>query len=117
MILGDPGDQHFYQKLWSYLRLINQSRGHTPRGASPCLLYGTTPGGHASQASMQAPFPYQVTLSKRHRLAAAMRSVGVPLASSMLRYPFRRQSDKHDRLPGSVPRAHTAAVLAWTDGL
>ena len=48
---------------------------------------------HHSQRSylvspMQAPFPYWVTPSRRHRLATAMSSVGVPLASSMLSYPF-----------------------------
>ncbi|MPC61075.1 hypothetical protein E2C01_055138 [Portunus trituberculatus] len=52
---------------------------------------------------MQAPFPCQVTSSKRHRFVAAMSSVDVPLASSMLGYPFWRQPDIQDRLPGRVP--------------
>ena len=56
--------------------------GYTSGDALPHLLYGATPGGHASRISMQAPFPYQVTPSRRHRFAAAKSSVGVPLASS-----------------------------------
>ena len=55
---------------------------------------------------MQAPFPY----NKRHRLGAAISSMGVPLASSMLPYPLRRQPDKQDRLLGSVPHAHIGIV-------
>ena len=74
------------------------------------LPYDTTPDGHASLVSKQAPFPYRVTPSKRHRLAVAMRSVGVPLASSMLGDPFLRQHDKQDWIPGSVPLTHVAAV-------
>ena len=37
---------------------------HMQGGSKSCLPYGTIPSGHASQASMQAPFPYQVTLSR-----------------------------------------------------
>ena len=36
---------------------INHGR-HTPGSTLPRLPYGTTPGGHASQVSMQAPSPY-----------------------------------------------------------
>ena len=59
---------------------------------------------------MQAPFPYWVTPRRRHQLAGAMSSVGIPLASSMLDYPWWRQPDKQDQFPGSVPYAHIATV-------
>ena len=82
--------------------------GHTPGGALPHLPYGATP-------DEQAPFPYRVTPSRRHRLAAAKSSVGVPLTSSKSGCPLQKQPDKHDRLPGIVPHAHIAEVGA--DGL
>ena len=44
----------------------------------PRLPYGATPGGHALRVSMQTPFLYRVTPSRRHRLAAAKTSVGIP---------------------------------------
>ena len=91
---------------------INQSGGHTTGGALPRLPYGTTPGSHALLASMQAPFPYPVTPSRRHRLAAAKSSVGVPLASSKLGCPLWKQPDKQDRLPVITPHAHIAEVDA-----
>ena len=95
---------------------INQSinhEGQTAWGASPCPLYDATPGSHASWVSTQASFQYWLTSSRRHRLAAAVSSVGVPLASSMLGYHFRRHSDKPDRLPGSAPHAYMAAVSVY----
>ena len=39
------------------------------RGTSPRLPYGGIPDSHASGVSIQAPFPYQVNPSNRHRLA------------------------------------------------
>ena len=77
-------------------------------GTLPRLPYGTTPGSHTSRVSMQASFPYQVTPSRRHRLA----TVGIPLASSKLGYPLQKQPDKQDWLPGIAPHAHIAAVDA-----
>ena len=89
--------------------------GHTPGGALPRLPYGATPGGHASQVSMQAPFSNLVSPSRRHRLATAKSSVGIPLASSKPGYPFCKQPDTQDQLPDIAPHAHIAAVGA--DGL
>lgn len=81
---------------------IAGSVGDTPVGASPHLHYGTTLGGHALHVSMQGPFPYQVTHSKRHGLASAKSS----LSSAMPGYPFRKQPNKQDWLLGSVTYAH-----------
>ena len=39
-----------------------------------------------------------------------MSSVCIPLASSMLDYPFQRQTDEQDWFPGSMPHAHIATV-------
>ena len=61
-----------------------------PGDALLCLPYGATIGSHASEVSMQAPFPHGVIPSRRQCLAAAMSSVGVPWASSMLGYPFQK---------------------------
>ena len=63
-------------------------------GTIPYLSYGAPSGSHASRVSMQAFFLYQVTPSKIHQLATAMTSVGTPLASSIMGYPFQRQPDK-----------------------
>ena len=94
---------------------INQSWGTYDGGALPHLLYGATPGGHAMQVSMRATFPYRVTPSRRHQLAVAKSSVGVPLASSKSGYPLQKQPNKQDRLPGIPLHAHIAPVGA--DGL
>ena len=51
-----------------------------------------------------------LTPSRRHRLAAAKSSVGALLASSNPGYPFRKQPNKLDWLPGSVPHAHIATI-------
>ena len=67
-------------------------------GVLPSQPYGATPGGHALRVSMQAPFPYQVTPSRRHQLAAAKSSLGVPLASSKLGCPLQKQPDNQDWL-------------------
>ena len=103
-----------YTDVMAVAPSINQSWGTYDGGALPHLLYGATPGGHAMQVSMRATFPYRVTPSRRHRLAAAKRSVSVPLASKS-GYPLRNQPDKQDRLPGIAPHEHIAAV--GTDGL
>ena len=86
-----------------------------PGGASPRLPYGTISSGYALQVSLQAPFLYQVTPRRRHYLAAAMSSMGVPLASFMLHYPFWRQPNNQDWLPDSMCQPHIAAVSV--DGL
>ena len=110
----DICETQFFIKNAKYSISIDQSWGHTPGGALPRLSYVATHGGHASRVSMQAPFPYQVTPSRRHRLAAAKSSVGIPLTSSKSGCLLRKQPDQ-DRLPGIVPHAHIAAV--GVDGL
>ena len=98
-----------------FVSSIHQSWGHTPGGALPSLPYGATHSGDTLQVSMEAPFPYRVTPSRRHRLAAAKSSVGVHLASSNSGCPLQKQPDKQDRLLGIAPHAHIAAFGA--DGL
>ena len=101
-------------RCWQFSISINHRR-HTSGGEVPHLPYGATPGGHASRVSMQAPFPYWVTLSRRHQLDTAKSFVGAPLASSKLGYLLQKQPDKQDQLPDIPPHVHIAAVGA--DGL
>ena len=75
------------ETITCYMKLFQSIMGHTPGDALPRQPYGATPGGHASRVSMQAPFPYRVTPSRRHRLATEKSSVGVPLAFSKSGYP------------------------------
>ena len=85
---------------------------------SPTLWHSydsAIPSGYAAlRIYIQVPFPYQVIPSQRQQLATALSSMGVPLASSILGYPFRRQPDW---LPIIVPHTHTGAVganvLCW----
>ena len=60
-------------KRTELIQSINHG-GHTPGGALPRLPYGATPGGHASRVSMEAPFLYRVTPSRRHRGVGISRS-------------------------------------------
>ncbi|KAG0693886.1 hypothetical protein GWK47_027335 [Chionoecetes opilio] len=89
--------------------------GHTPGGASPRPPYDATPGGHHARVPMQAPFPYQAALDKKHQLAPATSLVGAPLASSTPDCLLQIQPDGKDQFQGSVPHAHIAEVGA--DGL
>ena len=102
--------------LLSLMESINHW-GHTARSALPHPPFNTSPGDHPVQVSMQAPFPYQVTPNRKHRLASATNFVGAPLASSTLGYPIQRQPDKQGHLLGSTPHAHKAGVdvgrLCW----
>ena len=73
-----------------------------PGGPSPRLSYGAVSGGHSSRVSVQVPLLYRVTSTiKKRQLATAMSSVGAPLSSSMVGYPFWRQRNKQGQLPGS----------------
>ncbi|MPC60827.1 hypothetical protein E2C01_054885 [Portunus trituberculatus] len=45
------------------------------------VVFLKTVAGLGMHTSITAPFPCQVTPSKRHRLAAAMSSVDIPLTS------------------------------------
>ena len=61
--------------------------GHMPRDAS---LHQSSDASSSDQVPMQASFPYQVTPSRKHQLALTIKFVGIPLASSILGYPFQR---------------------------
>ena len=87
--------------------------GNTPRDVSSHRPSDTSSGDYP----MQAPFPYQATPNRKHRLTPATNFVGTRLASSIPGYLFQKQPDKQDQLLGNVPHAHIAGVdvdgLCW----
>ncbi|KAG0718244.1 Aromatic-L-amino-acid decarboxylase [Chionoecetes opilio] len=104
-----------YMETLDSKEYIHQSLGAYAGGrvASPTLRRHS--GGHHARAPMQAPFPYQAALDKKHQLAPATSLVGAPLASSTPDCLLQIQPDGKDRFQGSVPHVHIAEVGA--DGL
>ncbi|KAG0727966.1 putative cysteine--tRNA ligase, mitochondrial [Chionoecetes opilio] len=115
LMQNTPVEGQCCQREQSTVISINQSMGHTPGGVSPHPPYDATPGGHHARVPMQAPFPYQAALDKKHQLAPATSLVGDPLASSTPDCLLQIQPDGKDRFQGSVPHAHIAEV--GVDGL